>query len=567
MPTDISRAPLHSNRHLVALTTDAALMRALQDLSAEGAAVVVVSDIQALSDELLQRTDAVALVDAGSLDAPVDGVVDAFATQFPDLRLLVAGHTADQTALSGRIASQTVFRFVHKPASPQRLKLFLDAAARPSDLQRARTVTAEPAAAQAAALRRIDTAVQGRSPLMLGLIGVAVIAAIALGAWFLWLKDSKPQPEQAQAAPAAPVAPASPAAQALIRQGDRAFADARYVALDGSSAAELYREALKLEPANTVAKGGFDRAIEYGIRRAEEALTAGKLNEAAAALEALRPLASDSSRLAFLDSQIDKEQARVNADASLRAANEARLADIREALGQMNDRMRRGALVEPATNNAIVHFRQAESIGPADPLVRTARESLVGALLTAADAELTARRAPAARRLVDSAATLNSSAPGLDVMRRRIDEFTAQQTAAASAAAAAEEAARVAEAARTPVSTPSPAAPASAAPAAAEDAPTIVPANTLTLVRSVNPDYPPRALEQLVSGWVQMEFTVARDGSVKDIIITDSEPVRTFDSAATSALRRYRYRPVIRDGAAVEQRAHLRIRFTAKDGK
>ena len=567
MPSEISRPPVAGHRQVVGLTSDSGLIRALEELTADGTSVHVVSDARALSDEMMQHTGAVALIDAGSLDAPIDGVVDAFTTQFPDLRLLVAGQTADQTALARRIASQTVFRFVHKPASPQRLKLFLDAAARPSENPRARAAAIEPVVAPPSSLNRIDTAVRGRSPVTLAAIGLGAFVVLAAGAWFL-LKDSKPvdsKPAVAAAPAAAPTA-ASPAALALIRNADRAFADGRYVALDGTSAAEFYREALKVEPNNNAARTGFDRSIEYGIRRAEEALTAGRLNEADAASEALRGLAPDNSRLAFLNSQIEKEQARLNADASQRAAIESRQEQIREDLGDMTERMRRGALIDPPRDSAVVHFRQAESLAPSDPLVRNAREGLVGALLTAADTELTARRLPAARRLVDAAASLNSSASGLDVMRRRIDEVTAQQAATAAAATAAAEAARTAETARSV--TPASPAPAAAGPApGAAEAPSIVPATSLSLVRSVNPEYPQRALEQLVSGWVQMEFTVARDGSVKDVIVTNSEPVRTFDAAATTALRRYRYRPVIVNGAAVEQRAYLRIRFTAKDGR
>jgi hypothetical protein len=34
-----------------------------------------------------------------------------------------------------------------------------------------------------------------------------------------------------------------------------------------------------------------------------------------------------------------------------------------------------------------------------------------------------------------------------------------------------------------------------------------------------------------------------------------------------SAMRRYRYEPVQRDGVAVEQRARLRMRFTAQDDR
>jgi hypothetical protein len=68
----------------------------------------------------------------------------------------------------------------------------------------------------------------------------------------------------------------------------------------------------------------------------------------------------------------------------------------------MNERLRRGALLDPAANSAVSHFRAAEQVGPGDPAVRAARESLLGALLTAADNELSAKRATASRRLVDA---------------------------------------------------------------------------------------------------------------------------------------------------------------------
>jgi len=552
-------------RQLITLTNDSALIRALQELSSDNVAVHVVSDMRALSDELLQHSGAVALIDAGSLDAPIEGAVDAVTTQFPDLRLMIAGHSAEQNALARRIADQSVFRFVHKPASPQRLKLFLDAAARPTELQRGRAAP-EQVFADSPSLSRIDTAVRGRSPMSLAVIGVVVIAAIGIGAWIA-LKNGKstPKPIAAQSAAPAPANSGSPAALALIRKGDKAFADGRYVALDGSSAAEFYREALKLEPNNPVARSGFDRSVDYGTRRAEEAVLAGKLNEAAIVSEALRPLTPGSSRLNFLNSQIEKEQARINADTSLRAASEARQGQIRDALAVMTERMRRNALLDPLTNSAVSHFREAEALGPGDPAVRAARENLVGALLTAADGEMNSRKTTAARRLIDAASTLNSSASGLDVMRKRLDEFSEQQ--AAASAAAATEAARVAEAAPQ-TSAPKPtAAPVVAAPAPVDATPAVVPATSLKALRTQEPEYPPRALDELISGWVEMEFTVARDGSVQDIVVTNSEPRRTFDAAAMAAMRRFRYQPVVRNGEVVSQRARLRMRFTAQDGR
>ncbi len=570
LPGEANRVRTVPQRQLVTLTNDSALIRALQELSSDNVAVHVVSDMRTLSDELLQHAGAVALIDASALDIPIEGAVDAITTQFPDLRLMIAGHSAEQNALARRIADQSVFRFVHKPASPQRLKLFLDAAARPSESPRGRAASAEPVFGDSPSLSRIDTAVRRRSPMALALVGVAVIAALGVGAWIM-LKDGKSAaapPATAQtAAPAPEQSAASPAAMALIRKGDKAFADGRYVALDGSSAAEFYREALKVEPNSDIARKGFDRSVDYGTRRAEEAVLAGKLNEAAAISEALRPLTPGSSRLNFLNSQLEKEQSRINADASLRAANEARQGQIRDALSQMSERMRRGALLDPLTHSAVSHFRDAEALGPADAAVRSARENLVAALLTAADGELTARRGPAARRMVEAAATLNSSASGLDVMRKRVDEFTEQQQAAANAATA--EAARLKEAEAQAAAAPKPAAPAPvvAQPAPVAAAPSIVAATTLKALRTENPEYPQRALEQLVSGWVEMEFTVARDGSVQDIVVTNSEPRRTFDSAAVAAMRRYRYQPVVRNGEVVAQRAKLRMRFTAQDGR
>jgi protein TonB len=300
------------------------------------------------------------------------------------------------------------------------------------------------------------------------------------------------------------------------------------------------------------------------MQRAEESLLAGRLNDAGNIAAAVQLLAPDNSHLEFLNTQISRELERLNTDTSQRQAYEARQAQIRAALDGMKDRLQRGALTDPATSSAVSSFREAESIGANDAAVRSARETLVAALLTAADAELTAHRPPAARRLVDTARSINSNAPGLDVLRRRVDEAATQPAAPVPASPVA----RAETPAPAPVATP-------AAPAAeSEDIPAgqptdseVVSARSLRLLRSQAPVYPQRALEKLISGWVELEFTVALDGSARNITVTGAEPVNTFERAAMDAMSRYRYAPVIRDGAAVEQRARLRMRFTAQDAK
>jgi TonB family protein len=61
---------------------------------------------------------------------------------------------------------------------------------------------------------------------------------------------------------------------------------------------------------------------------------------------------------------------------------------------------------------------------------------------------------------------------------------------------------------------------------------------------------------------VELEFTVRPDGSTGDIVVTNASPRRTFDGAAKSAVSQWRYKPVVREGKPVEQRAAVRIRFS-----
>jgi len=92
----------------------------------------------------------------------------------------------------------------------------------------------------------------------------------------------------------------------------------------------------------------------------------------------------------------------------------------------------------------------------------------------------------------------------------------------------------------------------------------IVQAKTLKRVREVPPVYPRDAERQNISGWVDVEFTVAPDGATQDLVVRGAEPLRMFDQAAIDAVKRWRFEPVMRDGVAVAQRAAVRIRFEVK---
>jgi TonB family protein len=93
----------------------------------------------------------------------------------------------------------------------------------------------------------------------------------------------------------------------------------------------------------------------------------------------------------------------------------------------------------------------------------------------------------------------------------------------------------------------------------------VLPEHELHRTHFVAPEYPPRALERRTNGWVDIEFTVARDGSTRDVTVRGSEPMGVFDRAALESVARWRYEPRVVNGVVVDQRVAARVRFELKD--
>ncbi len=70
------------------------------------------------------------------------------------------------------------------------------------------------------------------------------------------------------------------------------------------------------------------------------------------------------------------------------------------------------------------------------------------------------------------------------------------------------------------------------------------------LVR-VEPNYPPRALQQGIEGFVDVRFTITPVGTVANTEIIQSKPPYIFDRSAIRAVRKWRYSPKIENGAPV----------------
>jgi len=68
----------------------------------------------------------------------------------------------------------------------------------------------------------------------------------------------------------------------------------------------------------------------------------------------------------------------------------------------------------------------------------------------------------------------------------------------------------------------------------------------------VPPVYPRRALERGIEGCVMLKFTVTKVGSTRDPSVEWSVPPGIFDRAAMRSALKYKYKPQIRDGEAIE---------------
>jgi len=67
----------------------------------------------------------------------------------------------------------------------------------------------------------------------------------------------------------------------------------------------------------------------------------------------------------------------------------------------------------------------------------------------------------------------------------------------------------------------------------------------------VQPIYPPRAAARGVEGYVIVGYTVTTTGETRDVVVIESTS-SLFDRAAVESAQKYRYKPRVIDGTAVE---------------
>ncbi len=217
----------------------------------------------------------------------------------------------------------------------------------------------------------------------------------------------------------------------------------------------------------------------------------------------------------------------------LAAARQKATAAEAERLAQLaRDRIRDGKLTDPAQDSAAYFITQLQTTDPANAAVATVTHDLAAKLVERA--RVAARDGNKAAQVdADLAQAKHWGADAKDV--QAVQQLQATPRNANSA-------------------TPRGGSGASSANAAAL-------ASQLKRTRYTSPEYPVKALDGKLSGVVTIEFVVTATGETRDVRVTDATPPGVFDKAAVSAIKRWRYEPIVVNGAAVEVPVRTAIRF------
>jgi tetratricopeptide (TPR) repeat protein len=192
---------------------------------------------------------------------------------------------------------------------------------------------------------------------------------------------------------------------ALITQAQQALAQGH---LDGDQgAAKLYRQALKADPDNAVARHGLDKVGDAWARQARDALDAGKLDQADTDIARIASLMPGYGNLPALRARLSQAQQQTKAavDAHLKKAQDA---------------LRAGHFSGDGDDNALAQFQAVLKLDPDNAAAKAGVGQVAQSLILRANASMDAEDAGDAANLLQKAAVLEPHSAGLAAAQSRL---------------------------------------------------------------------------------------------------------------------------------------------------
>jgi periplasmic protein TonB len=183
-------------------------------------------------------------------------------------------------------------------------------------------------------------------------------------------------------------------------------------------------------------------------------------------------------------------------------------------------RLAQGSVLTPENDNALYYFNQLRAADPQNSALPALSKAIQTQILEQAGAGLDTAQLVQAEALLQLARGLGSSAE-VDALAERLR--LAKQTVAG--------------------------------------APTEVAEASLTRTRKLDIEYPQSALTRKIEGTVEIGYIVTPKGTVSDVKVLSSNPPGIFDKAATNAVSRVRYKPILEGGQAVAVATKMLVKF------
>lgn len=127
---------------LVVLTGDEAFLQTMREAVGGARRLWHVLSPDKVSDLLIAGDVGILVLDVLALHEAPSAFITQIKQQFPDLVVVAAGNRDCESALAGLISKGLVYRFIHKPMSPGRARLFAEAAVKKYEETRKLTATA-----------------------------------------------------------------------------------------------------------------------------------------------------------------------------------------------------------------------------------------------------------------------------------------------------------------------------------------------------------------------------------------------------------------------------------------
>lgn len=379
---------------IAAITQDRALIGLLRSTVDPANDLIIVNSEAELTPHLNSRRISAALLDSMFIEGDLAGMAERLRATWPDLVLVVVGTAEEQSKVAAQITSGVVYRFLHRPVSAPRVRLFVDAALRRHEVENvertleqvrpdfSRLETQNKSQPKSAA--RTGPA---RSPgvaraLLPGVLGAVVI--VAAGA--IWFEFSSRGPDSAPESTAAvgPVASPGGAPDDATAQPPAQSISGLAQAAPPSAAPEASTTIAQPAPASVLAAP----AAEPPAPR-PSAFTPEETSH-------LRPASSGVV-------QVPDENAPQTPPPSPALTHEQRLRDL---LARAESALQRGELASPAGSNAVALFTGALELDPGNSLAQAGLVRVADRLLSAAERALTAGNVEDARNMVDVAERL-----------------------------------------------------------------------------------------------------------------------------------------------------------------